>query len=75
MPQAQLVGVLDGLVVGANAHPLYKQLAAASGQAPRWNFHKYLVDRKGQVVASLPSKVEPNDKDLIQQIEKLLSAS
>jgi glutathione peroxidase len=62
-------------VVGANAHPLYRQLAAASGQPPRWNFHKYLVDRKGQVVASLPSKVEPNDKELIQRIEKLLDAS
>ena len=62
-------------VVGTSAHPLYKQLAAATGQPPRWNFHKYLVDRKGQVVASLPSKVEPNDKDLIQRIEKLLDAS
>ena len=62
-------------VVGANAHPLYKQLAAATGQPPRWNFHKYLVDRKGQVVASLPSKVGPNDKDLIQRIEQLLEAS
>jgi glutathione peroxidase len=62
-------------VVGAKAHPIYKQLTAATGQPPRWNFHKYLVDRKGQVVASLPSKVEPNDKELIQRIEKLLDAS
>ena len=62
-------------VVGEKAHPLYKQLAAASGQPPRWNFHKYLVDRKGQVVASLPSKVAPNDKELIQRIEQLLDAS
>jgi glutathione peroxidase len=62
-------------VVGPNAHPIYKQLAAATGQPPRWNFHKYLVDRKGQVIASLPSKVEPNDKELIQRIEKLLDAS
>ena len=62
-------------VVGADAHPLYKQLAAATGQPPRWNFHKYLVDRKGQVVASLPSKVAPTDKELIERIEKLLDAS
>jgi glutathione peroxidase len=61
-------------VVGANAHPLYKQLAAATGQPPRWNFHKYLVDRKGQVIASLPSKVEPNDRELVQRIEQLLDA-
>ena len=56
-------------------NPFYERLAQASGSRPRWNFHKYLVDRKGQVVASLPSKVAPTDKDLIERIEKLLDAS
>src|SRR5207244_2024184 len=26
------------------ANPLYTDLAKATGQAPKWNFHKYLVD-------------------------------
>src|SRR5690349_3538400 len=32
------------------ANPLYRQLIRATGQAPRWNFHKYLLDRSGSRV-------------------------
>ena len=60
-------------VVGPNAHPLYAGLAKASGQAPRWNFHKYLLDRNGRVVASFPSQVTPLDPALVRQIEALLT--
>ena len=35
-------------VVGANANPLYRALAAQTGKPPRWNFHKYLLDRAAQ---------------------------
>ena len=28
-------------------NPLYSDLIAASGQAPKWNFHKYLIDKSG----------------------------
>ena len=59
-------------VVGANAHPLYRDLAAQTGKAPRWNFHKYLIDRAGQPVASFESKLEPSDPKLTGQIEKVL---
>ena len=60
-------------VVGPNAHPLYAGLAKASGQTPRWNFHKYLLDRSGRVVASFPSQVTPLDPTLVRQIEALLT--
>jgi glutathione peroxidase len=60
-------------VVGRDAHPLYASLAQASGQAPRWNFHKYLVDRHGQVVASFASDVEPQDKRVLGAIDKALA--
>jgi glutathione peroxidase len=51
---------------------LYADLAKASGQAPRWNFHKYLVDREGRNVLSFPTRLEPNDPRLVDAIERLL---
>jgi glutathione peroxidase len=60
-------------VVGANANPLYKELTAKTGKPPRWNFNKYLVDRSGQVAAVYESAVEPEDRRMTAQIEKLLS--
>jgi glutathione peroxidase len=60
-------------VVGRDAHPLYASLAQASGQAPRWNFHKYLVDRQGRVVASFASDVEPQDRRVLGAIDKALA--
>jgi glutathione peroxidase len=33
-------------------NPLYGDLAKATGEAPKWNFHKYLVDRSGKRVQS-----------------------
>jgi len=54
------------------ANPLYLDLVRASGQAPRWNFHKYLVDRRGGRVQSFGTRVEPNDAKLVNAIERLL---
>ncbi len=54
---------------------LYADLAKASGQAPRWNFHKYLVDREGRDVLSFPTRLEPSDPRLVEAIERLLAAS
>ena len=59
-------------VKGAGTHPLYAQLTQAAGQAPGWNFHKYLVDRQGRVVASFKSDVAPEDKRLTSELERLL---
>lgn len=59
-------------VTGAVANPFYAGLARASGQAPKWNFHKYLIDRTGRVVADYPSTVEPLDKRITGRIEQLL---
>ena len=60
-------------VRGAGTHPLYAQLTQATGQAPGWNFHKYLIDRQGRVVASFNSDVAPQDKRLTTELERLLA--
>ena len=54
------------------ANPLYADLVKSTGDAPRWNFHKYLVDRSGRRVQSFGTKVEPNDAKLVGAIERLL---
>ena len=61
-------------VVGEQAHPLYRQLAQAAGEAPKWNFHKYLVGRDGRLVASWGSKVKPDDAQIVAAIEQALKA-
>jgi len=61
-------------VRGAQANPLFAELARASGAAPRWNFHKYLVDRSGRQVMSFDTKVAPGDPKLVGAIEQLLEA-
>ena len=60
-------------VTGPAVSPFYRQLAAQAGQAPRWNFHKYLLDRNGKVVASYGSQVEPEDPAFLKAIERQLS--
>lgn len=62
-------------LLGAKANSFYRELAAKTGKAPQWNFHKYLLDRNGQPVAVFESAVEPEDKRLIGQIEKALGKS
>jgi glutathione peroxidase len=54
------------------AHPFFDRLAADGGGYPRWNFHKYLLDREGNVVASWRSSVKPLDPDLVGAIEARL---
>jgi glutathione peroxidase len=59
-------------VKAGNAHPFYRALGQASGETPRWNFHKYLLDRQGRLVGSWQSREEPLGKTIIQAIETAL---
>jgi glutathione peroxidase len=60
-------------VVKGDVNPFYERLARASNSRPRWNFHKYLVDRKGEKVLAYDTKVAPNDARLVKEIERLLA--
>ncbi|WLI89019.1 glutathione peroxidase [Massilia sp. R2A-15] len=61
-------------VAGANANPLHTSLIKATGKEPKWNFTKYLIDRKGNVIEYFPSKVTPEDKQLVSKIESALGS-
>jgi glutathione peroxidase len=58
-------------VKGPNANKLFLDLAEMSEQ-PRWNFHKYLINRDGNFVKSYSSFTSPNSRKLIIDIENLL---
>jgi glutathione peroxidase len=60
-------------VVGKQTNPLFAALTVATGKAPGWNFHKYLVDRQGNAVASYNSNVTPSSAQLVASIEKALA--
>ena len=61
-------------VKGADAHPFYKWAAQERPlEAPRWNFHKYLIGRDGRLEAAFTSATEPNDPRLIAAIEQELA--
>ena len=61
-------------VIGPDATPLYRDLKAATGDAPEWNFHKYLIGRDGKVLASFPTKTRPDDAVVVEAIERALRA-
>jgi glutathione peroxidase len=61
-------------VAGPSANPFFTALSKSTGQPPKWNFHKYLIDRDGKAVAAYSSDTAPLDKRLTSQIERLLDA-
>jgi len=60
-------------VVGAEATGLYQDLLAITHEAPKWNFHKYLIGRDGQVIGQWPSRVPPDSPELVAAIEAALA--
>mgnify|MGYP000989604281 CR=1 FL=1 len=61
------------VVIGPKAHAFYHWATSASGGAPAWNFHKYLIGRDGRMIQSFSSKVTPTSPELTEWIEKALA--
>lgn len=60
-------------VAAPKTHAFYKQLIAATDTRPKWNFHKYLIDRSGTRVESFSTLTKPESRSLVTAIEKLLA--
>jgi glutathione peroxidase len=58
-------------VKGEGKAPVYAALAEKAGE-PKWNFHKYLVGKDGEVIAAYKSGVEPLSDELVEAIEAAL---
>ena len=61
-------------VKGVDAPAIYRDFKEVTGDVPAWNFHKFLIDRNGNVIGSYPSKVKPDDPQIIAKIEAALAA-
>lgn len=63
--------VAEKLQTPIGKDPLFAKLAAASGKSPAWNFHKYLVNAKGEV-QSFDSATQPVAPALLQALQTAL---
>jgi glutathione peroxidase len=59
-------------VKGANANPVFKELARQSSE-PKWNFNKYLVSADGKVVKYFASNVTPESPEFTAAVESMLN--
>ncbi|SDP60916.1 glutathione peroxidase [Mucilaginibacter sp. OK268] len=67
-------------VRGPYAHPLYQFFANKKDNGnlksvPRWNFHKFLVDRNGHVTDFYYPFTKPTSSKIRKKIERLLQAA
>jgi glutathione peroxidase len=65
------------MVRGAHAHPLYKflsdkKLNGVLTSTPRWNFHKYLINKNGEVVDYFFPFTSPQSSKVKKQILRLI---
>ncbi len=63
-------------VIGGTAHPFYRWLVEEAGEAaaPKWNFHKVLIGKNGELAGIFGSRTDPADKDLAAAIDSALKA-
>lgn len=67
-------------VNGDNAHPFFAWIAKEARQflvfsnAPKWNFHKYLIGKDGEYITNFGSPVEPMSEKMTRSIEAALKA-
>lgn len=59
-------------VTKSNAAPVYRALGEAAGRYPKWNFHKYLIGRDGQLIDDYLSWTSPESKTVRKAIEDAL---
>ncbi|MBV6478204.1 MAG: hypothetical protein HGGPFJEG_00952 [Ignavibacteria bacterium] len=61
-------------VLGEDQSPLYERLTKNSDPAGdvEWNFEKFIIDRKGDIVYRFRSNIKPESDELVSALEKTL---
>ena len=62
------------IVKGDEAHPFYRWVISQVGfrGRPRWNFHKYVIGRDGQIADWFSSMTSPQSDKVIRAVESVL---
>ncbi len=62
-------------VKGENAHEIYKWAKLSFGKSaiPKWNFHKILINKEGNIEDTFASFTSPMSNKIISKIEKILN--
>ena len=62
-------------ISGKDAHAFYlwAKKILAFGTTPKWNFHKYLINRQGKIIDYFHSLTSPKSKRFIKAIENALA--
>ncbi len=68
-PMFEKVTVKEG-----DAHPFFNDLAAAAGTYPRWNFHKFLIGRDGELIREFSPRTKPYDDKLVEELRTALGS-
>jgi glutathione peroxidase len=63
-------------VKGDDAHPFYKWAAETLGEekTPKWNFHKYLINAKGELVGSFATRTVPDAPEVKAAVDQAIGA-
>ena len=61
-------------VKGGDAHEIFKWAENNYGKSaiPKWNFHKILINKKGNVEETYASFTKPTSNKIISRIEEIL---
>lgn len=64
------------VVSGSNAHPFYiwAKKTLGFGTAPKWNFHKYLINRHGELIDYFNSTTTPESASIVNAVKKALAS-
>lgn len=60
-------------VARGELNPVFAELRRQGASLPRWNFHKYVIGRDGQLLAEFGSRTTPEDPELRTAVELALA--
>jgi len=63
------------LRIRESSDPFFKQLRTVAGEAPQWNFHKYLIAPDGKKVYSFRSQVESDSREFMSKLSLMLKSA